>query len=222
MANQPDCSEGSSVKNLRNVRYCEVIPVTQQGDTNTSWIYNTLCLNDCPEDQWNDLTEAEAQQEYSSEDPNTVGAKKNGPRYWVMDQLDGSGSSTTGKTFTFGGIKTLLRATLDTKVGQDTVGTDPWITNQVKRDTVYTYRAGQLIYKLTTDKNQVYIMQSYSQQVEPLTIEQLPSLATDGKITLPTGWTYLTEMLTQDLVLKSNGLATIINDDCFNTYQMVT
>lgn len=199
MANEPECSK-STVKNLRDVRYCEVIPLTQQGETVTSWIYNTLCLNLCPEDDWNKLTEEEATQEYSSVDPNTIDAKKNGPRYWVMDQLDGSGSSTgTGKTFTFGDIKMELRGTLE---GEDPVGS-PWIPKQVRRDTVYTYKAGSMVYQLTTPQG-VFTMQSYSQQVDHgLTIQQLPDLQTSGKITPPTGWTYSARTLEEDLVLQA-------------------
>src|ERR1044072_3839163 len=147
MANQPDCSP-SGVTNLRNVRYCEVIPITQQGQTVTSWIYNTLCLNDCPEQQWNALTDAEAQQEYSADHPDTIGANKNGPRYWVMDQLEGSGSSTPNP-FTFGGIDMQLRGSVDTKSGQGTVGEgNPWEPFQVQRNTVYTYKGGELVYQL--------------------------------------------------------------------------
>jgi len=35
--------------NLRDVRYCEVIPVTVQDETVISEVYNTLGLNFCPE-----------------------------------------------------------------------------------------------------------------------------------------------------------------------------
>jgi hypothetical protein len=61
-------------------------------------------------------------------------------------------------------------------------------------------------------------MQSSSQIKDPtLTIEHLPDLG--RKLTLPAGWTYGSQTLTQDLYMNSNGLATVINDDFYNSYQ---
>ena len=61
MAEQNDRSETeqSVSGELRNVRYCEVIPVTRKGLELTSWVYNTLGLNDCPAKEWDALTEDE-------------------------------------------------------------------------------------------------------------------------------------------------------------------
>ncbi|HET6975332.1 MAG TPA: hypothetical protein VFI24_03340, partial [Pyrinomonadaceae bacterium] len=88
--NKPECSE-SVASNLRNVRYCEVLPVTVDKGTHTQtmWVYNTLCLNDCPSNEWDALTNEEVVKEYKTENPDTVAAKLNGPRYWVMDRLEG-------------------------------------------------------------------------------------------------------------------------------------
>jgi hypothetical protein len=36
---------------------------------------------------------------------------------------------------------------------------------------------------------------------------------------LPEGWTYTSETLTEDLLLNSNGLATVVNDNLYNSYQ---
>lgn len=131
MADKPDCQE-SIVYNLRDVRYCEVIPVTVDKDTKTEtlWVYNTLCLNDCPSQEWDALTNEKATLEYRRENPNTVGAKLNGPRHWVMDRLEGSGVSTTGETYTFGGIEMSLRAQLQGKTGEATVADKPWVPHQ--------------------------------------------------------------------------------------------
>src|SRR6478752_2177413 len=64
-----------TTQELRNVRYCEVIPSVQNGSTVTSYIYNTLGFNKCPPRKWNKLTEAEVNQEFGSQK-----AKLNGPR----------------------------------------------------------------------------------------------------------------------------------------------
>jgi hypothetical protein len=214
--NESSEPEEAVSRELRNVRYCEVIPVTRKGVTLTSWVYNTLGLNDCPAAEWDALTEDEVNEEYGS-----VGAKLNGPRYWVIDKLVGSGSTTTGEKFTFGGIEMELRAKLETKLREGTVGEQFYVPNQVQRDTVYTYKAGQPVYELTSPEGDVYIMQSYAQiKDKNLSIDDLASL--ESKLELPEGWTYTTRTLTEDLLLDSGGLAYVINDDLYNAYQRRT
>jgi len=88
----------------------------------------------------------------------------------------------------------------------------------VARDTIWTYKAGKEIYTLTAPNGDVYVMQSYAQIKDPaLTIKQLPQLG--SKLTLPSGWTYGTETLTEHLDLDSNGLATVVNEDYYDSYQ---
>jgi hypothetical protein len=220
MPNNPDCQD-SVVSNLRDVRYCEVLPITADGSkTETATVYNTLCLNLCPPERWDALTPEEAAREYKQEYPSTVGAKLNGPRHWVMDQLEGSEISTGGPEFTFGGIKMTKRGELQGNLVDAIIGERPWITHQVQRDTVYTYDQGKLVHELISPQG-VFIMQSYSQQKDPsLTIDQLPFIERDGKIKPPKGWTYTTRMLTEPYVLTTTGLATVVQDDLLNTYQL--
>ena len=101
---------------LRDVRYCEVIPSVSDGTTMTTYVYNTLGLNFCPPDLWRALTEDQVNQEFGSQQ-----AKLNGRRHWVLDSIQGSGSSTTGQTFNFGGIDASLRGTLSAPADQPTV-----------------------------------------------------------------------------------------------------
>jgi hypothetical protein len=221
MANGSEQNEGlksgqSASRELRNVRYCEVIPVTRKGARLTAWVYNTLGLNDCPAAEWDELTEEEVNEAYGS-----VSAKLNGPRYWVIDQLVGSGTTTSGERFTFGGIEMELRATLETRLREGTVGEEFYAPNEVRRDTVYTYRAGRPVYELTSPEGDVYVMQSYAQIADKnLTIDDLASLG--SRLALPEGWTYATRTLDEDLVLDSGGLAYVINDDLYNAYQRRT
>jgi hypothetical protein len=205
----------STTQNLRDVRYCEVIPSVQSGSIVTSYVYNTLGLNNCPPGRWNALTENEVNQEFGSQS-----AKLNGPRHWVIDSLMASGSTTSGKTFTFGGIEMQLRATLQTSAGTPTVGEQFYVPNQVMRSTVWTYDAGKPIFELTAPNGDVYVMQSYAQIVDKtLTIKQLPSLA--SKLQLPPGWTYSTQTLQQDLKLDttSTGIAYVVNENLEDSYQ---
>lgn len=209
-------SEQAVSGDLRDVRYCEVIPVTRDGIKLTSWVYNTLGLNDCPAAEWEALTEDEVNEAYGS-----VAAKLNGPRYWVLDKIVGSGSTNTGQTFTFGGIEMALRAKLETRLREGTVGEEFYVPNEVERDTVYTYKAGRPVFELTSPEGDVYIMQSYAQIKDPnLTIDDLPSLA--SRLALPQGWTYTSRTLTEDFELDSGGLTYVVNDDFYNSYQRRT
>lgn len=201
---------------LRDVRYCEVVPSVTQGSTVSTSVYNTLGYNDCPPARWTALTENEVNREFGSQN-----AKLNGPRHWVIDSITATGSSQTGQTFTFGGIQMGLRATLTTAVGQPTPGDALYTPSQVKRDTIWIYDAGKPIFELVDPQGNIYIMQSYAQIADrTLTLEQLPDLA--GKLTLPAGWRYQSETPTSELQLNSNGLATIVNDNLYNTYQKRT
>ena len=56
----------SETQNLRDVRYCEVIPSVQSGSTITTYVYNTLGLNNCPPVRWNALSENEVDKEFGS------------------------------------------------------------------------------------------------------------------------------------------------------------
>ena len=198
---------------LRDWRYCEVIPVFQQGLKLHVEVYNTLGLNDCPGQAWASLDAFVLATQ--------LGArlvKLNGPRYWVIDAISGGGSTLAGQTAEFGGIQMTQRATLDTYLWQATIGDQAYTPNQVKRTTVFTYFAGQKIYELISPAGETYVMQSYSQIVDPnLTLADLDALG--SRLTLPQGWQYTTEILDQDLVLNAEGVAYVINDDLLNTYQ---
>src|SRR5947208_2379540 len=65
----------SETQNLRDVRYCEVIPSVQSGSTITTYVYNTLGLNDCPPGRWKGLTQDELNRELGSH-----WARREGPR----------------------------------------------------------------------------------------------------------------------------------------------
>jgi len=205
----------SETQNLRDVRYCEVIPSVQSGSTITTYVYNTLGLNDCPPVRWNTLSENEVNKEFGSQS-----AQLNGPRHFVMDGILASGSTANGKTFTFGGIEMQLRATLQTSAGTPTVGNQFYVPNQVMRSTVFIYNAGQPVFELTAPNGDVYVMQSYAQIVDKtLTYKQLPSLA--SKLQLPSGWSYSTKTLQQELRLDttSTGVAYVVNDNLADSYQ---
>ena len=215
-AASPTSAAATSSQELRDVRYCEVIPSVQKGSTVTTSVYNTLSYSNCPRAKWHQLTEAEVNKEFGSQK-----AQLNGPRYFVMDHAQSTGSaSSSGKTFTFGGLEMGLRATLTTQAGQPTVGQQTYVVNKVARDTIFTFDAGKPVFELTTPDGHVYVMQSYSKIVDQkLNYRDLPRLA--ALLKLPAGWSYSWHKLTHTLKLNSNGLAYVVNDNLFDSYQQM-
>jgi hypothetical protein len=210
---------GNASEQLRDQRYCEIIPATRDKATISSEVYNTLGLNDCPAEVWVTITEDTVNEEYGS-----LQAKINGPRHWMMDTIIGKGQTVDSPTFTFGGpsgIEMQRRAVIETKVGEDTVGDAYYVPNAVQRDTVFVYNAGQPVFELTDPDGQTYMMQSYSQIVDPeLSYDQLADLG--ARLALPDGWTYSTRVLEEEFQLtteQTEGIAYVINDDLVNSYQ---
>ena len=206
-------------KALRDVRYCEVIPSVRDKATIVTTVFNTLGLNDCPADAWATLTEEGVMEQYGAD-----AVKLNGPRHWMMDEIIGSGSSTDTPVFTFGtdpGIAMQQRAVIETKLNESTVGDQLYVPNEVQRDTVFAYEAGQPVFELTDPDGHVYMMQSYSQIVDPtLSYDQLADLG--SRLQLPQGWSFSTRTLDERVELTTeatNGTAYVINDDLLNSYQ---
>lgn len=201
---------------LRDVRYCEVIPVFKDGTTLNVEVYNTLGLNDCPAEAWQKLDAEKMAEQYGAKI-----VKLNGPRHWVMNKMASGGATSAGKVADFGGIQMKLRGTLQTKIWQGSVGEKLYTPNDVHRTTVFTYLAGHKVYELVAPNGDVYMMQSYAQITDPkLTIADLETLG--SRLKLPEGWTYRARKLDADVLLEANGHAYVINDDFYNAYQRVT
>jgi hypothetical protein len=211
---QPDSTLMS--QQVRNVRYCEVVPTYRSGITLRTEIWNTLGLNDCPQDAWDALDAPELETQLGA-----VNVRLNGPRYWVIDEIAALGGVTaTGEQATFGSIDMTLRAILETRLRGDLVGDQLYSPNTVQRDTRYVFYAGELMFTLTSPEGDVYAMQSFAQIIDPtLTIDALESLG--ERLSLPEGWTYQAVRLAQDYFLLSGGETTIVQDDFLNTYQRI-
>lgn len=201
---------------LRDFRYCEIIPVFQTRLTFHVEVYNTMGLSDCPADLWAKGDAAAIAKEH---DAKVV--KLNGPRYWVLNRIVSGGATAAGKIVDFDGIEMKLLAVLETKLWEGTVGDAFYTPNEVQRTTTFSYWAGNRVYELISPEGDVYRMQSYSQIVDPtLTIADLETLG--ERLDLPEGWRYEARILAENSDLKADGLAYVINDDLLNSYQKVT
>ena len=202
-----------SVSKIRNQRYCEVLYGKRHWLNLEVKVFNTQGLNLCPEDEWKALTKESITKEY---DASFV--ILNGPRYWTMDEIEAAGSTVNDIKESFGGIEMNLRATVDIGLFRQLIGSKQYSPNEVKRTTNFIYRAGSAVYELTAPSGEVYVMQSYSQIINPtLSMKDLPIL--DQQLKLPTGWSYKSRVLDQDLSLVANGIAYVLQDNLMNSYQ---
>ena len=202
-----------SVSNLRNHRYCEVLLGKREWLKLQIRVFNTQGLNLCPEAQWKELNKDAIAKSF---DASFV--MLNGPRYWVMDEVQAAGNTVNDVKESFGGIEMNLRATVQLSLLKQLMGSKSYTPNEITRTTNFVYRAGSAVYELTSPAGEVYVMQSYSQIVNPsLSMKDLPVLGEQLK--LPAGWTYRSRVLDQDLSLIANGVAYVLQDSLSNSYQ---
>ena len=111
-----------------------------------------------------------------------------------------------------------LRATVEIGLLKQIIGDKRFTPNQINRTTNFVYKVGSPIYELTSPEGEIYVMQSYSQIVNPsLSMKDLPTLGSQLK--LPAGWQYQSHVLEKDLSLVANGVAYVLQDNLSNSYQ---
>ncbi len=199
---------------LRDVRYCEVLLLRTEAGEYTAEVWNTLGENDCPQDQWEalDATAIATEREATA-------AILNGPRYWVLDSITSDIREDAPET-TFGELGMFQAAVID--FGEELPSQTPYTERSIVRETVFGFEEGGEVYELVSPDGAVYVMQSYSQIKDPtLTIDDLASLG--DRLELPEGWTFRVTPLATDLeILSSDGVATVIQDELQNTYQLLS
>ena len=198
---------------MRGVRYCEVLLLNKVDDELIANVWGTQGQNECPQADWEALDAAAIATERGA-----LTALLNGPRYWVLDSITAN-IKTTGTLSTFGTIEMMELATVN--LGKGVPDLSNYLAKPVVRDTVFTFKAGTQIYLLTDTDGVQYVMQSYSQIVDPtMSMDRLATLGDSLK--LPTGWTYTTTTLAEQLdVFDTNGIAMVLQDDFKNSYQRI-
>ena len=191
-------------------RYGEVLLVRAAESGPEATVYNTFPLNDCPAGLWDSLDA----QEIAAE--NGAGAALlNGPRYWLMSSL-GKRDREDQERKSFGGIEMIRQAT----VKLASMNPAPYHVNRVDRKAIFVFDAGREIYELIDPEDRRWVMQTYSQTVDPgLTLEDLPALA--SRLSLPDGWRF--EPRTPSAPLRvdtTNTDACVTQDDLANSYSL--
>jgi len=216
VATEPAAVESTTTEvvaeSMRGKRYCEFLLLAPTENGIVATVYNTFPLNDCPADQWASIDPpAVAQAE------GVVLAMANGPRYWLMDEVGRDQGDVITKTLS--GIEMNRYATV-TITDPKSVGI-PYSPQTVDRKATFMFRAGATIFVLSAPDGSRFVMQSWSQQRDPNLVESdLAGLAT--RLTLPAGWTYASETLTEDLVVGTDRApAQVLQDDLLNSYSLV-
>jgi hypothetical protein len=198
------------VADLSGKRYGEVllVEITESGPQAT--VYNSFPLNDCPAELWSKL------------DPQALATENgaaavllNGPRYWLMNDIEKQAQGPR-ETKTFGGIEMIKQAT----VQLTSMNPAPYLANEVSRNTVFVFNAGEEIYELIDPGGHRWVMQTWSQVADPdLSRADLPGLA--GRLDVPEGWTYAPRVLTETLrVDTTTRPAQVLQDNLTNSYSL--
>lgn len=196
---------------LRGVRYGEVLLLRSVDGRFEAEVWNTLGLNDCPQDAWDRLDAAAI-----AADRGAMLALLNGPRFWLVDSIRSNIRANAEET-TFGDLQMFKAATID--FGATPPNPGPYVERSIVRDTVFGFAAGSLIHELMTPNGDTYVMQAYAHIVDnTLTEDDLVGLA--DRLNLPVGWSYRSRRLVTDMgLLSTDGVATVLQDDLQNTYQ---
>lgn len=209
---QSESTGRHALADLSGQRYGEVLLVTPGEAGPQANVYNSFPLNDCPAELWSAL------------DPHAIATENgaaaallNGPRYWLMNAIE-KRSQGPQLTKNFGGIEMILQAT----VLLSSMNPAPYTANTVSRNTVFVFYAGEEVYELHDPQGNRWVMQTWSQVVDPnLSRADLPKLA--DRLNLPDGWSYQPRVLTEELrVDTTSRAAQVTQDDLTNSYSLVT
>lgn len=191
-------------------RYGEVLLVQIAESGPQATVYNSFSLNDCPAELWSKLDPQALATENGA-----AAALLNGPRYWLMNDIEKDPQGPQ-ETKTFGGIEMIKQAT----VALTSMNPAPYLANEVTRNTVFVFNAGEEIYELVDPDGKRWVMQTWSQVADPnLSRADLPGLA--GRLSLPDGWTYQPRVLTETLrVDTTTRPAKVLQDSLTNSYSL--
>ncbi len=205
-----DDSTGGALPGFRDTRYCEVLPVYAVDGELQVEVFNSLGYSDCPQAAWDALDATALAAEL---DATTV--ILNGPRHFLMDMVEAN-NPTDPELHMFGDLTMRKAATLTLPAD---VATGAYAERQINRDTTFSFDAGAPVFELTGPDGGVYVMQSYSLQVDAAqTLETLGSLG--ERLQPADGWTFSTRILDAPLlVVTTDGVARVVQDELDNTYQ---
>ena len=211
----PTASRFTLREQMHGARYGEVLLVTGRLNRIKATVYNTLGLNECPDDLWQALDTEAIKKAYRAR-----AVILNGPRYFLMDKV--SIADPGEEIFDFGGLQMRRLATVPLPLTSILGGLrrHPYTERPVRRTTVYVWNTGREVYELVAPDGTTYVMQSYSLAVDrTMTEADLPLLG--ARLRLPAGWVYRVRRIDDEWALPVEREARIIQDELDNSYQRV-
>jgi hypothetical protein len=197
-----------------NDRYCEVLAVHGTLPDLVADVWNSYGLNKCPPAAWQAQDEKALATELGA-----LVARLNGPRYWLVDSASIRFAPGLGQIRTLGSMRMREIAQVQVPITNGVPGLAPYTETTVLRKNTFTWSRRHRVYELVAPDGSVYLMQAYSQIVDPaLTLGALRSLG--SRLQLPAGWRYRTRKLRHDLSLRTAGDAIVVQDELLNTYQL--
>lgn len=182
-------------------------------------VYNTYGINDCPADAWTDVSAAQIQSETGVDL-----VELNGPRVWMMDEFSGNTELLDPTVKNLDGVEMRLAGVLNIATRDLPAfvsGSSPYEVGPVTRNTVWIYDGGKPLYQLIDPQGRIFVMQSFSQEIAPLTFADLPTLG--SRLDLPDGWVYREAVPTERVdVVAVDGVAQVTQDELKNSYQLST
>ncbi|UXA16163.1 hypothetical protein [Mycobacterium sp. SMC-4] len=198
---------------MRGKRYGEVLLISggQAQDTPHATVYNTYPLNDCPAELWSRLNPEALAKEHG-----VLAVILNGPRYWLMDNIEKDMGERV--IATFGGIDMIRQAT----VALTSMSPAPYLPNTVERHAVFVFDAGKPVFELADPDGSRWVMQTWSQLVDSaLGYADLAGLG--ARLALPEGWTYRSRVLDEVLRIDTTDQpAQVLQDNLTNSYSLLT
>lgn len=185
----PQVKKEAGLDHLRDTRYCELLMLKRKHFKFDITVYSTVSLDNCPADQWENIKKNE---DAVKKQFDAKMIKFNGPRYWTLDALTASKDTINTPLVIIENMKFKKRATLEMRILQGLeTGDKPYHPAVVYRNTVWIYNAGTRVYELVDPEGNIYVMQSYSQIVDP-TLQMSDLIDLEKHIKLPKDWKYQT------------------------------
>lgn len=200
------------ISDMRGVRYGEVLAVFARDNALEAEVYGTQMLNDCPAELWDTLDPTTIAAELGA-----VGVKLNGPRHWCLDGLGTKVAPVEPVLREFNGL--LMRRIAVLQLGNEP-GSIPYTVRNVDRGATFFWDAGKEVHELVDPDGTAYVMQAFCIGVDKtLTQDNLHELK--NKLQLPTGWSYRTRILENEMISDTTtNIATVIQDELENTYTL--
>jgi hypothetical protein len=196
----------------RGTRYGEVFAVFSDGERFTAHVYGTQLLNDCPQELWEALAP-----EGIAEELGALFVKLNGPRYWMLDGLGSKGKPIEPVLHEFNGL--LMRRIAVLALGTNPAQV-PYVVREVDRRVTMFFDPGSTIHELIDAQGFPYVMQAYCTGVDT-TLNESCLAGLGERLTLPTGWTFQTRVLQEELIVDtSQSVARVLQDELENTYTL--